>query len=103
MGQDDPKIIEISRSLIKGEFQPAAKVYDGLKKISNADGVRYGIIAYFVGCLRRAKNYGDADRISQALDVLFEGRGKDFFLPIGKPGDWQLYNMLYKVARLLKG
>jgi len=98
MGADDPQIIEISRALIKGTFHPAAKAYDKIKNKNQAESVRLGITSYFVGCLRRAKNYSEADRFSQVLDILT--------VPIyeqGKPGDYRLYNYLYKVAKLLKG
>jgi DNA polymerase III subunit gamma/tau len=96
MGADDPKIIEISRALIKGLFQPAAKAYDTIKNKSQAESVRLGVTSYFVGCLRRAESYGEADKFSEVLDILT--------VPIyeqGKPGDYRLYNYLYKVARLL--
>lgn len=97
LGADDPQIIEISRALIKGRFQPAAKVYDKIKNKNQAESVRLGIASYFVGCLRRAKSYGEADTYSAILDIVT--------VPIyeqGKPGDYRLYNYLYKTARLLK-
>jgi len=92
---DDPKIVEISKALLKGSFKNACAVYDKIKNKNQAESVRLGITSYFVGCLKRAKSYTDADRFSIALDILTQ--------PIyeqGKPGDYKLYNYLYKVARL---
>jgi len=94
---DDPRIIEISKALLKGSFKNACTIYDKIKNKSQAEGVRLAIVSYLVGCLKRAKNYPDADRFSTALDTLMQ--------PIyeqGKPGDWKLYHILYKTARVLK-
>jgi DNA polymerase-3 subunit gamma/tau len=97
LGEDDPNIIEISKALIKGSFKNATTVYDKVKKKSQAESVRLGVVSYLVGCLKRAKSYSEADKFSAALDVLTQ--------PIyeqGKPGDWKFYHMMYKTARLLK-
>jgi len=97
LGEDDPNIIEISRALIRGSFKNATKVYDKVKKKSQAESVRLGAVSYFVGCLKRAKSYPEADKFSAALDVLTQ--------PIyeqGKPGDWKFYHMMYKAAKLLR-
>jgi len=90
-----PQIVEISKALLKGSFKDAVKVYDKIKNKNQAESVRLGITSYFVGCLKRARNYGDADKFSAALDILTT--------PIyeqGRPGDYKLYNFMYKVARL---
>lgn len=97
MDEDDPKIIEISKALLKGSFKDAATIYDKIKNKNQAESVRLGIVAYMVGCLKRARNYGDADKFSAILDVLTQ--------PIyeqGRPGDYKLYNYLYKTARLIQ-
>ena len=94
---EDPKIIEISKALLKGSFKNAVKVYDQIKNKNQAESVRLGVVSYLVGCLKRAKSYQDADKFSTALDVITQ--------PIyeqGKPGDWKLYHLLYKTARILK-
>ena len=95
MDADDPQIVEISKALLRGSFKDAVKVYDKIKSKNQAESVRLAITSYFVGCLKRARSYGDADRFSLALDILTQ--------PIyeqGKPGDYKLYNFMYKVARL---
>jgi len=97
MDGDDPKVIEISKALLKGSFKGAVIVYDKIKNKNQAESIRLGITAYLVGCLKRAKNYTEADRFSSALDIITQ--------PIyeqGRPGDYKLYNYLYKVARILK-
>lgn len=97
MGADDPKIVEISKALIKGSFKNAYLTYDKIKNKNQAESVRIGITSYLVGCLKRAGNYGSADKFSEALDIITQ--------PIyeqGRPGDYKLYNYLYKVARVLK-
>lgn len=94
---DDPKIIEISKALIKGSFKDAVKVYDKIKNKNQAESVRLAITFYLGGCLKRARSYPDADRFSAALDIMTQ--------PIyeqGRPGDYKLYNYLYKAARVLK-
>jgi hypothetical protein len=97
MDADDPQIVEISKALLKGSFKDAVNIYDKIKNKNQAESVRLAITSYFVGCLKRARSYGDADRFSASLDILTQ--------PIyeqGKPGDYRLYNYLYKVARLKK-
>ena len=97
LDEADPQVIEISKALLKGSFKDAVKIYDKIKNKNQAESVRLGITSYFVGCLKRAKNYADADRFSQMLDVISQ--------PIyeqGKPGDYRLYNYLYKVTRVKK-
>jgi len=94
---EDPKIIEISKALLRGSFKNASAIYDKIKNKSQAESVRLGAVSYLVGCLKRAKSYPEADKFSAALDVLTQ--------PIyeqGKPGDWKFYHMMYKTARLLK-
>lgn len=95
MDESDPKVVEISKAILKGSFKDAFNIYDKIKAKNQAESVRIGIAAYLAGCLKRAQRYGEADRFSQALDILTQ--------PIfeqGKPGDYKLYNYLYKVARL---
>lgn len=95
---DDPQIIEISKTLIKGNFKPAWQAYDKIKKKAPAEKVRIGIMSYFVGCLKRAKNYTEGNKFSEVVDILS--------VPIyekGLPGDYKLINYLYKVTKVIKG
>ena len=97
LGEDDPNIIEISKALLKGSFKDAVQVYDKIKNKNQAEGVRLGVMSYLVGCLKRARSYGDGDKFSAALDIISP--------PIyeqGKPGDYKFYNYLYKISRTLK-
>jgi DNA polymerase-3 subunit gamma/tau len=97
LDETDPQVVEISKSLIQGKFKPAYQIYDKIKRKQQAENVRIAILSYLVGCLKRARSYGDADRFSQAIDIISQ--------PIyqqGKPGDYILYNYLYKVAKTLK-
>jgi DNA polymerase-3 subunit gamma/tau len=97
MDADDPQIVEISKALIKGSFKNASQVYDKVKNKSQAESVRLAVVSYLVGCLKRARSYGDADRFSTALDILL-----DPIYEQGKPGDYKMYNYLYKAARALQ-
>jgi DNA polymerase III gamma/tau subunit len=97
LDETDPQVIEVSKALLKGSFKDAVKIYDKIKNKNQAESVRLGITSYFVGCLKRAKNYAEADRFSEMLDIISQ--------PIyeqGKPGDYRLYNYLYKVTRVKK-
>lgn len=97
MDGDDPKIIEISKAILKGSFKNACAIYDKIKNKNQAESVRLAMVSYLTGCLKRAKSYQNADRFSAILDILMQ--------PIyeqGKPGDWKLYHLLYKTARVLK-
>lgn len=94
----DPQIIEISKALIKGNFTPAWKLYDTIKKKAAAESVRIGIMSYFVGCLKRARSYTEGIKFSQIIDILST--------PIyekGRPGDYKLINYLFKVTKVMKG
>jgi len=97
MDADDPKIVEISKALLKGSFKDACQIYDKVKNKNQAESVRLGIMSYLVGCLKRARNYSDADKFSEVLDII----GSPIYEQ-GKPGDYRLYNYLYKIARVLK-
>jgi DNA polymerase-3 subunit gamma/tau len=93
----DPKIVEISKALIQGSFKRAYPIYDKIKRKNQAESVRLAITSYLVGCLKRSNSYTDADKFSNALDIITQ--------PIyeqGKPGDYRLYNYLYKVANIFK-
>ncbi len=95
---DDPQIIEISKTLIKGNFKPAWQAYDKIKKKATAESVRIGVMSYFVGCLKRARSYQEGNKFSDVIDVLSP--------PIyekGRPADYKLINYLYKVTRVMKG
>ena len=98
LGNDDPQIIEISRSIMKGSFKNASQVYDKIKNKSQAESVRIGIVLYLTSCLKRARNYGDADRFSAALDVM----SATSIYEQGKVGDARLCHLLYKTSRVLK-
>lgn len=94
---EDPKIVEISKALLKGNFSQANKAYEKIKKKYQAEQVRIGIVSYLVGCLKRARSYKDADKFSAALDIAMH--------PIyekGKPGDYKLFHYLFKIARVLQ-
>ena len=94
---DDPKIIEISRVLIKGSFKEAFKIYDKIKSKTQAESVRLGIMSYLAGCLKRGKSYTECDKFSEAL--------KNISTPIyekGRAGDYTLYNYLYIVSKTLR-
>lgn len=97
LDEDDPKVIEISRALMKGNFNEAFKIYDKMKNKNQAESVRIGIAAYLAGCLKRSATYKDADKFSEALNIVTN--------PIyeqGKPGDYKLYNYLYKICKALR-
>lgn len=94
----DPQIIEISKTLIRGNFTPAWKLYDTIKKKAQAEKVRIGVMSYFVGCLKRAKTYPEGVKFSQIIDILSG--------PIyekGAAGDYKLINYLFKVTKVMKG
>lgn len=94
----DPQIIEISRAAIKGNLTDAYKLYDKVKKKTQAESVRIGIMAYMAGCLKRSRSYSDGDKFSKILDILST--------PIyerGKPGDYKVYNYLFKITKIIKG
>lgn len=97
LDEDSPQIVEISKALLKCDFGGAAKLYDKIKKKTQAESVRIGIAAYLVGCLKRARGNRDGDKFSQALDIIT--------VPIyeqGRPGDYKLYNYLYKISKTLR-
>lgn len=95
---DNPQIIEISRALIQGSFNTAFTIYDKIKKKSQPESVRIGIMSYFAGCLKRAKTYPEGIKFSQILDVL-----SDPIYDKGRPGDYKLYNYLFKITKIIKG
>lgn len=98
LGADDPQIVEISRALMTGSFTKAYKLYDKIKNKTQAESVRIGIMSWMTGCLKRSKSYNDADKFSKIIDVLSP--------PIfekGRPGDYKLYNCLFKITKLIKG
>jgi DNA polymerase-3 subunit gamma/tau len=97
LGEDDPQIINLSKALIKGSFKEAVKIYDKIKKKNQAESVRIGVTSYMVGCLKRAKAYPDADKFSEVIDIISAPIYEN-----GKPGDYKLYNYLYKTSRRLK-
>ena len=97
MDESDPQIVEISKALLRGSFTESFKLYDKISKKAQAESVRIGIAAYISGCLKRAKSYKDADKFSEALNIVT--------VPIyeqGKPGDYKLYNYLYKISKVLR-
>jgi DNA polymerase-3 subunit gamma/tau len=97
LGADDPKIIEISRELLKGHFKGAANIYDKIKNKNQAESVRIGITSYMIGCLKRAKNFPEGKKFSIILDIITP--------PIyeqGRLGDYKLYNYLFKVTCVIK-
>jgi len=97
LDEESPQIVEISKALLKCDFNAAVKLYDKIKKKTQAESVRIGIAAYLVGCLKRARGNNNADKFSRALDVVT--------VPIyeqGRPGDYKLYNYLYKISKALR-
>jgi DNA polymerase III gamma/tau subunit len=97
LDEESPQIVEISKALLKCDFNGAVKLYDKIKKKTQAESVRIGIAAYLVGCLKRARGSQGADKFSRALDIVT--------VPIyeqGRPGDYKLYNYLYKISRTLR-
>ena len=97
LDEDDPKVIEVSKALLRGSFKDAFKVYDKIKNKTQAESVRIGISAYLAGCLKRSRSYKDADKFSDALSAISA--------PIyeqGRPGDYKLYNYLYIVSKILR-
>lgn len=98
LGVDDPKVIEISKALLKGSFKGAVSIYDKIKNKNQAESVRIGITSYMVGCLKRAKNFPEGKKFSTILDIITQ--------PIyeqGRLGDHKLYNYLFKVTCVMKG
>ena len=92
--EDNPVIIDISKSLLKGEFKPAIKMY--IKLNVSAETLRGAIAGYFVGCLKRAKSYGQGRKFSSILDIIT--------VPIYDPGklaDHKIINYFFKVADLM--
>jgi DNA polymerase-3 subunit gamma/tau len=94
----DPQVIEISKALLKGSFKNAYQIYDKLKSKNQAESVRIGISAYMAGCLKRCQNYTDGGRFSRILDVLYNP-----IYETGRPGDYKLYNCLFKITKIIKG
>ncbi len=97
LGADDPKIIEISKALLKGSFKSAVSIYDKIKNKNQAESVRIGITSYIVGCLKRAKTFPEGKKFSTILDIITQ--------PIyeqGLLGDYKLYNYLFKVTCVVK-
>lgn len=93
MDDSDPKVIEISKALLRGSFKDSVMIYDKIRNKNQAESVRIGVSSYMAGCLKRAKNYPEGKRFSSILDIINE--------PIyerGKPGDYKFYNYLFKVS-----
>lgn len=95
--EKDPQVMKLSQSLIRGKWNDAYTIYDKLKMTKQAEGLRIAIAGYFVGCLKRAKSYAEANKFSQILDVIT--------IPIfetGKVGDHKMYNYMFKVVNIMK-
>jgi DNA polymerase-3 subunit gamma/tau len=92
---DDPQIMELSRTLIKGEWTKSIELYKKLEKLP-AETVRIAVAGFFVGCLKRAKTFPDGRRYSQILDIIT--------VPIyetGILGRHKFYNYLFKTVDLI--
>lgn len=95
--EEDPQVIKLSQFLIKGKWSDAYSVYDKLKLMKQPESLRIAIAGYFVGCLKRAKSYTEANKFSQILDVIT--------VPIfetGRVGDHKMYNYMFKVVYIMK-
>lgn len=95
LDEDNPLIIELSRTLIKGEWGKSIGLYKKLEKLP-AETVRIAVAGFFVGCLKRAKTFPDGRKYSQILDVIT--------VPIyetGKLGRHKFYNYLFKTVDLI--
>lgn len=96
--EDDANIVDISRAILNNSFKDAVTVVEKIKNKEQAESVRIGITAYFVGCLKRAKSYPDGIMFSRMLDV--------FTVPIyekGTPAYYRLYNYIFKAICIKAG
>jgi len=97
-GEDNPQIINISRSLFKGSFKEAVTIYDKLKEKTPTESVRIGVTAYFIGCLKRAKTFEEAKVFSEIVDIMTQ----NFYIQ-GVIGEQLLYNCMFKVTCIMRG
>lgn len=93
--EDDPRVFEISKALAAARFSQAVDIYSKIRDLST-ESVRIAVTSYFVGCLKNSKNFGEARKFSNVLDVLT--------VPIyeqGKVADYKWYNYMFKVADIV--
>lgn len=93
--EEDPQIIELCRSLIRGKFKEAVGMYNKVRN-NGAESIRISIALYFLACLKGARTVSEGDKFSEILDVLL--------MPIyesGKVGDMAMINRIYKVTRII--
>lgn len=90
---EDGDIADICRYILNGSFREALNVFDRIKSKTEVETLRIGILAYFNGCLRKAKNYTSGILFSKLMDL--------FSIPIferGKPGEFKLCNLIFKAV-----
>lgn len=95
MDEDDPAIIELSRTLIKGEWKKSLELYKKLERLP-AETVRIAVAGFFVGCLKRATTFPGGRKFSKILDVIT--------VPIyesGKLGQHKFINYMFKTVDLI--
>ena len=88
--EDDPKVIEVCRSL-----RQAVIGFTALKNV-NVESIRITVTGYFVACLKRSQKVSEARRYSAMLDVLT--------VPIyeaGKIAEHKWYNYMFKVTDMV--
>lgn len=93
--EDDPKVIELCKSLNNGSFINAVELFDRITTIP-VETLRISVTAYFVKCLKRSKKVSDARKFSKILDVLT--------VPIyehGKLAEHKWYNYMFKVTDIV--
>jgi DNA polymerase III subunit gamma/tau len=92
---DSAEVINLGKILIESiNFRKAVDSYKKMKNIP-IETIRMGICGYFVGCLRRAKNFSEAQRFSAIIDLLQEP-----YFGNPKP-EHKLINTLFKITQIL--
>ena len=95
--ENDPKIIDLCRSLNEGSFKKAVTCFAGMRNI-NIESLRIPITGYFVSCLKRSKKVVEARKYSAILDILT--------IPIyevGKLAEHKWYNYMFKITDEING
>ena len=94
--EEDPQIIELSRTLSQGTWKKSCSIYEKLSKTVSTEGIRLATGGYFLACLKKSSTIKEARRFSQIMDILST--------PIyvtGKPADQLFYNMMFKIVDLI--
>jgi DNA polymerase-3 subunit gamma/tau len=98
LDEEDPNIIELSKSLLGGRWKDSLVLYDAIKKSTPAETIRIAVVGYFIGCLKRSRTVGEGKMFDRVLDTLNQ--------PIyesGKLGDNRFYHYMFKVTDIING